>query len=163
MRYVVLLLIVCATLALGANIAAEAAQDGGAAPVVHEPPADETIEVGATDTPAPPDIEGDPIGSIEAFVDAVKAGNWKMVGSLALALIMLVLGRVRDKVKWFAGDRGGAVLVMVLGLLGGFSAALAAGADLDWRLALGVVGVVWTGVGGVTWLKRLIWPKDAEA
>lgn len=167
MQKVIVLLIVCALIALGAQLVAAQNFDAGVPAVVHQPPADETIEVGAPTPDAQPDgvpdIEGDPLGSIEAFVDAVKAGNWKMVGALALALIMLVLAKVRDKVKWFSGDRGGATLVMLLGLAGGFSAALAAGADIDWRLVLGIVGVVWTGVGGVTWVKRLIWPKDNPA
>lgn len=158
MRLVLALLILCTLLALGAQVAAAQPEDGTAVP-----------EATATDAPsdsqpaAPPDIEGDPIGSIEQFVLAIKSGNWKMVGSLALALVMLVLVKLRDRIKWFAGDRGGAVLVMVLGLLGGFAAALHAGATVDWKLVLGIVGTVWTAVGGVQWVKRLIWPQDKVA
>jgi hypothetical protein len=167
MRAILVLLIACALMALAAQVAAAEEFDAGAVAITHEPPADETIELGAGEAPAEipgvPDIEGDPIGSVEQFVSAIKAGNWKMVGSLALALIMVLLAKARKKVKWFSGDRGGAILVMLLGLLGGFSAALASGDGIDWKLAVGVIGLVWTGVGGVTWLKRVIWPKDAEA
>lgn len=151
MRLVLILLIACTLLALGAQMVS--AQPAEAGPTTATTPTD-------TAQPAPPDIEGDPIGSIQRFVDAIKAGNWKLVGSLALALIMLVLTRVRSKITWFAGDRGGAVLVMLLGLLGGFAAALQAGSAFDWRLVLGIVVAVWTAVGGVQWVKRVIWPKD---
>jgi hypothetical protein len=154
MRTILVLLICCTLLALGAQIAAADELDAGVV----------AVEV-ATDTPAAtvPDIEGDPVGSIDVFVTAVRTGNWKMVGSIAIALIMLILGKVRGKVKFFAGDRGGSILVMILGLLGGLSAALAAGADIDWRLVVGIVATVWTAVGGVNWAKRIIWPKDEPA
>jgi hypothetical protein len=155
MRLVILTLIALSFVALFAQVAAAEDLDAGA-------------EVAATtdttpDTPAPtpPDIEEDPIGSIQLFIESIKTGNWRMVGSLALVLIMLILSKVRDKIKFFSGDRGGAVLVMLLGLLGGFSAALAADATFDWKLVLGIVGTVWTGVGGWTWFKRLVDPQES--
>jgi len=115
----------------------------------------------ATPAPGPSiDIESDPIGSVSRFVSAIKSGNWKLVGAMALALLMLVLAKTRDRVKWFKGDRGGAVLVSVLGLAGGFSAALSTGTAIDWKLVLGIFATTWTAVGGVTWFKRIIWPKD---
>lgn len=147
-----LLVVVCLWIATVSAMRYAYADDAG--PAVTEV-ADTT-----PDTTSGVDIEGDPVGSIQKFVEAVRAGNWKLVGSLALALIMLVLSKVRDKITWFSGDRGGAILVMILGLAGGFSAALGADAPIDWKLALGIVGATWTAVGGYTWAKRLIWPKD---
>lgn len=171
-----LLLVVMMALAMVALVAtAAAAADAGTADAaVSTVSAPEVSAVSAEPTPpAPadsavsepaevPDLEADPFGSIEKFVDAVRAGNWKLVGAMALALLMLVLAKVRNKVKWFRGDRGGAVLVAVLGLAGGFSAALAAEAPIDWKLVAGIFVTTWTAVGGYTWVKRLIWPKNDE-
>lgn len=109
------------------------------------------------------DFESDPFGSLSAFVAAIKLGNWKLVAGIALAGVMMVLSKVRDKIKWFKGDRGGAVLVMVLSLAGALSTGLMAGAAFDLKMVLGAIGVAWTAVGGYTWLKRLIWPQDQEA
>jgi hypothetical protein len=157
MRYLLVLLIACTLFALGAQIAAAQPEaDAGPAPAASSG----TTDVVEAQPAAPPDIESDPFGSIEKFVDAVKTGNWKMVGALALALIMLILAKVRDKVAFFRGDRGGAILAMLLGLAGGLSAALAANAPIDWKLLLGIVSMTWTAVGGYSWIKRLVWPKD---
>lgn len=151
------------------------AEDAGAAPapvttdIATAPAIDAGIAPAAPAAPVvpghseakPPDVSADPFGSIEMLVNAFKAGNWKMAGAIVLALLMFVLAKSRSKVKWFKGDRGGAILVMALGLAGGFSAALAAdGVSIDWRVALGIVGTVWMAVGGVSWCKRIIWPKD---
>lgn len=145
------------TMALAADAGAATVAVQDAAPAATPEPAPDPVPAEAT----APDLEGDPVGALTSFIDAIKARNWAMVASLVLALAMLVLVKVRDKIKWFKGDRGGALLVMLLGLLGGFSTALAApGATIDWRLVVGVVMAVWTAVGGVQWSKRVIWPKD---
>lgn len=104
--------------------------------------------------------EADPLGTAGDLVSAVREGNWRLVASLALALLMFGLSKVRDKIKWFKGDRGGAVLVGILGLAGAVATALAGDGPLDWKLLLGALGVTWTAVGGYTWVKRLIWPAD---
>jgi len=95
------------------------------------------------------------------LADAVKKGQWRMVIAMVLSFALVLLGKFRDKVKWFKGDRGGAVLALMLSLGGAAALALASDATLDLRLALGALGVTWTAVGGYTWVKRLIWPKDA--
>lgn len=111
-----------------------------------------------------PSIEADPIGTVETLVKSIREGNWRLVAALALGLLMLGLAKAREwgpVAKLFSGDRGGAILVAVLALGGALSAALLSSASLDWKLFVGALGVAWTAVGGYTWAKRLIWPKDA--
>jgi len=130
-----------------------------AVPSVH-PGAEAVVATGAQ-TPAAK-VEADPAGSARELVAAIRGGNWRYVAALALAFMMFLLSRVRDKVKWFKGDRGGAILVGILAVAGALSTALASSGPIDWRLLLGAAGVMWTAVGGYTWLKRLIWPADKK-
>lgn len=109
-----------------------------------------------------PEPSGDFVETLFQIVNDARAGNWRLVAAGVLALLMLALGKLRDKIKWFRGDRGGAVLVMLLSLSGALSTALFSSAELDLRLFLGAAGIAWTAVGGYTWLKKLLWPGDAE-
>ena len=115
----------------------------------------------AESSPAPAS-EADPVGILFQIINDVRTGNWRLVAAGGLALLMLVLTKLRDKVRWFKGDRGGAVLVMLLSLGGALSTALFSSAELDLKLFLGAAGIAWTAVGGYTWLKKLLWPGDAE-
>lgn len=119
-------------------------------------------------TPATPVVdpvaaaEVDPLGTVDKIVSAVRAGEWRFVASLLLALLMVALSRIREigpAKKFFSGDRGGAILVGILAVSGALASALATDARLDWRLFLGAAGVMWTAVGGYTWFKRIVWPK----
>ena len=140
-----------ATMDAGAVEAPAATEEAPAAPEVEEAPAEPTPVEKA---------EEDPLGEAAEVVNAIKSGNWRMAAAGLLAFLMLGLGKVRHKVKWFDGDRGGAVLVGILGFGGALSTALASGVALDLQLFIGAFGVVFTAVGGYTWLKRLIWPQD---
>jgi hypothetical protein len=143
----------------GAAIDAQAAtEEAPAAPEAEEAPAEDTKPEPA----AEPEV--DALDTAGEVVADVKDGDWRHAVAGLLALVMLGLGKVRGKVKFFDGDRGGAILVGVMGLAGALSTALYSSAALDWRLFAGAFGVVFTAVGGYTWVKRLIWPKDkAEA
>lgn len=105
-------------------------------------------------------VKDDPGGVVVELIDAIKGGKWRMVAALVLALLMLGLGKIRGKIKWFSGSRGGRVLVMMLAMLGAVSAALATDAKIDWRLFVGAAGVAWMAAGGWDWFKGLIWPND---
>lgn len=102
----------------------------------------------------------DPVSLTTDIVNDVRAGDWRHAVAGLLALIMFILGKFREDLPLFSGDRGGAILVGLLGFGGGISTWLLSDAALDWRLFLGSQFVVFSAVGGVTWLKRLFWPKD---
>jgi len=165
MRQTILISLILATgITLAAVGAASGAEDAGTGtgpvPAWVGEAEDTATTTASVETPAPPTVEEDPMGAVERLIGHVRAGEWRMVAALILAFVMLALAKVRDRIRWFKGDRGGAVLVMLLALGGALSAALATDAAVDWRLFLGAVGVAWTAAGGFTWFKRLIWPKD---
>lgn len=137
-----------------------AVEDAGpyrtAAPVATPAPAKD-----AEDATANPADAGMP-GSFESAIRAVKDGDWRLVSAFVLAGLMVALRRSRDRVAWFRGDRGGAVLVMLLSVFGALSTSLAAGVAVDAKLFLSAAMIAWTAVGGYTWLRRLIWPKHSD-
>lgn len=104
--------------------------------------------------------ERDPLGTGARIVRDIRAGNWRMAAAGLLALLMLLLGKVRARIPWFAGDRGGAILVGVLGLGGALSSALATSTPIGPELLVGALGVTWTAVGGYSWIRRLLKPAD---
>lgn len=115
----------------------------------------------AQDASTPMDkAEEDPLGTASQMVKDIRSGNWRMVAASALALLMLLLMRFRDKIKWFGTDRGAASLVMLLSLGGGFSTSLAAGLPIDFSLVASIVGTAWMAAGGYHWFRSMFWPKD---
>ncbi len=108
--------------------------------------------------PAEPTWPGGP----SEFVTAFRSGDWRLVAAFALIALMIGLRRIRDHVPWFKGDRGGAIMVMALSMAGAFSTSLATGAPVDLKMALSAAAIAWTAVGGYTWLKKLVWPSDAD-
>lgn len=102
-------------------------------------------------------------GTVDDFARAVRAGNWRLVAAFAIAGAMFGLRKARDRVAWLRGDRGGALLVMLLALGGTLAVTLAGKAPVNAQLFLTALAVTWTAVGGYTWLKRLIWPADKPA
>lgn len=150
--------------------AQDATHDAGAATAAAPTPTPGTVaDPGATAAGEPAFAEptpaekakADPVGTAAQVVKDIKSGNWRMVAAGVLALLMLLAAKARSQWKWFRGKRGGAVLVLVLGLAGSFSAALATSSPLDLSLFVGALGVTWTAVGGYTHIRRIIWPSDA--
>lgn len=141
--------------------AAPAALDVTIAPTTAKPgdKPDKPTEATKALTPAEA-AEEDPVGTAAEVVNDIRAGNWREAVVGLLALLMFGLVRVRDKIKIFKGDRGGAALVMVLAVVGSLTVALATEAPLDWRLFLGAATAAWTAAGAVGWFKRIIWPKE---
>lgn len=132
-------------------IAPDAAISSEAAPVATAPVAPAAVAL-----PAPDDI----VGIVGKVVQSAKEGNWKLVTALLLTLAMAALNRVRGKVKFLSGDRGGAIAVMALGFLGAIATALAADMAFDLKLMWGAFSTSLLAAGGYNWFKRLVWPED---
>lgn len=139
-------------LALLCILTTEALADGSGGPPIF---VDETGNVvPAAGTPA-----ADPVGTVRSIIAAIPTGGWRLIISGGLALLMV--GGIRLRVRLFGTtDRGKAIAVMSLALLGVFSAALATSTPLSTGLVWGSLGVAFTAVGARQWLSRLLWPAD---
>lgn len=144
--------------------------DAGPPSAVVEPVALVTSDIATTPesapvtapAPVPPPTKG--AGSLVGDVyNAVKGGQWRLAAAGVLALLMLALAKVREK-SWspFKGDRGGAVLVLLLALAGAFGTALASSAPIGLDLIVGALGTAVAAAGGYAIVRRLIWPKAAR-
>lgn len=151
-------LMVVLMLVLGISFVGNALADAGPDAVA--------VSMDAAPSEAPADAaEADPAEMFAGLVKAAKAGDWRLVAAFLLSLLVWAATKsgVRDKIRWFKGDRGGAVLVGSLALAGAVSTALMSDAPMDAKLFVNAVVVMLTAVGGFTWLKRLLFPKDKKA
>lgn len=135
-----------------------AAPGSGSADVVIVVDVDKGTVTPGAGTPAAK-VQADPIGTAKTALDDARAGHWRLLFASILAAIM-VLG-----IKFAPGlfgktDRGKAIMVMVLAVLGTLSAALAASSALSLSLISGAVVLAFTAVGGRAWISRLLWPAD---
>lgn len=133
--------------------------------------APEALDAGASKAPdagveviapgeLPDEIEKDPVEVATRIVGDIKSGNWRMVAAGVLVLIMLGVARFRDKIKFFRGDRGGAVLVALVSLAGALVTSLYAGVSIDLAMVIAAFGTTWTAVGSRDWLRTVINPPD---
>lgn len=109
-------------------------------------------------TPAAPGLD-----TVPEVVSAARAGKWLLAIGLALSLLVAALKWVAKQsgFTWFHTDRGGAVLVGLISLLGALSTAwVGPGAKLDGATFAAALAVTWTACGGYTWVKRIVWPSD---
>lgn len=106
------------------------------------------------------DPAADPGAFAKAVYDAFHARNWRLLGALLLVGLVWAARQAKRWVPWFGTDRGGAVLVLALGVLTGLSSALAAGAPFTGYLLLDCLTGSVIAAGGWVLVKRLIWPKD---
>lgn len=107
--------------------------------------------------------QAEPAGAAgQVFKDLLER-DWRQAASGFVWLTMGVLARFRGRIPWFRGDRGGALLLLLVALLGGAGTALAAEASIlsAWFL----LGSLWTAVGAAglhAITTRLLWPKDGK-
>lgn len=163
--------LIAALLAAGPAVAT-AAPDAGTAPATAQldagpPPADTppvVVDPAAgtvTPTVGTPAAEATahPGGTAEQMLRDVKGGNWRM--AIAGALALLMVAGVRWGGRLFgATDRGKAIAVMLLAMLGTLSASLATSTPLSAGVFTGAVALAFTAVGGRKWLSSILWPRD---
>jgi len=140
-----------------AVVVAETHLDPGTRPAVAPPTEPVTTTTTVTTTTSPPT---DPVDTVRDVVAGVRTGNWRMAGGALVALLMLGLKTARDKTRWFSGDRGGALLVLLLSFLGSLGAALGTDLPVDLRMLMGALGVAVTAAGGYSVVKGLFFSAD---
>lgn len=104
-----------------------------------------------------PDVDG----TVDQVVKAASAGQWLLAVAGVLTLVMFALRNWRERIKIFRGDRGGALLVILLSVLGSVSTFLASGNGFSFSAIAGALAVAFTSAGGYTTLRRIIWPQDS--
>lgn len=117
--------------------------------------------------PAPvPELQGvdDAAQTIVKAIGYGKAKDWRALGA---AIIMLVVFGIRQGlgryVAWFKTDRGGALMALLIGVLGTVASYLAAGGGWKWSILVDGVMAAFTAAGGFSVIKKLIAPSDAPA
>jgi hypothetical protein len=117
----------------------------------------------ATTTAAPIDPGTDPGGFLSQIATAIGSRNWVLVAALAVLGVVWALRTWGARwVPWFGTDRGGAVLVLSMGILGAVSAELAAGKPPTLAVVVGGLSLGFTAAGGWSVVRRLAGKSDAQ-
>ena len=131
-------------------------------------PAEAPLDAGApaaapTATPQPV-VEKAPTDLLGEVIQGARGGHWRMVGAAALSLLMFGFNWARKNVGWMkkklAGDRAGAISLLVMALAGGLLLTLRSDAPLDFKT---LTTALWTAAeaAGVFTLVKKIWkPAD---
>lgn len=110
-----------------------------------------------------PDPSADAGGFLSFLLSAVVGRNWILLAAAVCVGLTYLLRTFGAKwVPFFATDRGGAVLVLVIGMLGGIGSALAEGKPW-WAAILGGLGLAATSAGAFVIPKKLVAPTPAPA
>lgn len=133
----------------------------------------EVVDAGAVDTDAGVADAGiklvdgtnvDVVGIVQKAREAGHDKNWSILFIIAASIVVLT-SAVRKVggmfIPFLKTDRGGALLVLILGVSGGLVNALAAGATVTLDTVIAGMGVGFMSAGGFTVLKKLLFPSDA--
>lgn len=121
--------------------AGPARADAGPAPVAGLPPV--TLE--------------DPGAFVEAIVDSAKAGNWRALAALGLVLVIWAVRRYGTRWwDWLGTDKGGAALVLVIGILSQLAVVIFGKDPLGWKTIVNGIVLGFTAAGGWTVMKKLL-------
>jgi hypothetical protein len=130
-------------------------------------PADADVDNGYGTSPsrslAGVSVEEDPVGFVTGLYEAGRSKDYRAVAAALLLAAVYVLRRWGA--KWLAPlgtDRGGALTVLLVGVLGAFSTALTAGKPLGLSLVYDGLMMGLTAAGGWVVVKRIVSPKDGK-
>lgn len=105
----------------------------------------------------PPDLTQDPGGFLNALYDAIKTKNLRVVVACGIVALVFVTRRWGSRwVPWFKTGRGGAVLVISVGVLGGVVTALGSSSPLGFQMLIDGAVMGFTAAGGWTVIKHLL-------
>lgn len=105
-----------------------------------------------------------PTGILQMLLDAVKSGQWLLVGSLGLVVLVWALRQFGGKwMPFLKTDRGGALLAVASGLCTYTATALISGAAFSLQMLLAGLEMGVTAAGGYAILKKLFFPSDQKS
>lgn len=102
---------------------------------------------------------------LKQLLAAFNQRNWYLVGVLVIIAVIGGIRKLASRVsflKFFNTDRGGAILALAMGLVGGV-AADAIGGSFHLRAVLDGIVLGFTSAGGYVTVKKLVWPNDITA
>jgi len=141
----------------GENQPTESAGDAVAVPV-----ADTATE---PDLGTPPNAETiDPLGVGGKLIQDITTGNWRHAAAGVLLLVMFGVNWFRKSkaTGFWASDRGGATLLLLLATAGGLVTALFSSSPLSAKLVAGGVTVAFEAGGVFLVFKKLLFPSDLQ-
>jgi hypothetical protein len=96
-------------------------------------------------------------GLAELAIGAAKTGNWALLLSLALGIVVFLVRKfVGPKVPFLQTQLGGALLTLVGSFGAAITETLAKGTGFGWETALAALKVAFTAAGGWTLIKHLL-------
>lgn len=113
-------------------------------------------------------MAADPTTTSELFdqaVSAAKVGDWRVLaGVICIGLVWLArwgVGKIPGKVgAWFNTDRGGAVMALIVGVLGSVAHMLSSKDPFSMKFIMDGAVMAVTAAGGFTVFNKLFKPSD---
>jgi len=147
------LFIIAAILVACGLYSAQALADAG--PVA----ADAAVNVSAANV----DVGADPVGFFKSTYDAAKSGQWWMLVSLIVIGLVWAARKWAKKIDFFTTDRGGALLAISVGILGGMAHGILADGTPTLAMLTESIKVTVGAIGGYAGLKKVLFPSDKAA
>jgi hypothetical protein len=121
-------------------------------------------EVAAVVTPAAVPLADDPYKLIEQLAQAAQASNWLLVVPLGLILLVYVFRKlIAPKVPFFATNRGGAVLSLVVAVLTAFlSAVVVPGPHSVMSIIVASVTALVSNQLLFSWINKIVSPEGKD-
>ena len=105
-----------------------------------------------------PGADVDPNALVPQLIGAIQGRNWIVVVCLVTILVVWLARKL--PIPFLKTDRGGAILVMALGIATALLAALAGGAPMTLSLIIGSVVSAVTAAGGFNVFNKIFFPSD---
>lgn len=110
--------------------------------------------------------EVNPVDTATQIVNDMRSGDWRHAIAGMLTLLMFIWNWARKNVSWLsgklAGDRAGALSVLVIAVVGSLAMTLGGDAPLDYKTLLAGLWTAVESAGIFTLLKRIFMPPDKK-
>ncbi len=98
---------------------------------------------------------------VSKAVGAGSARDWRALGAALILLVVFLMRKVVGRyVKFFNTDRGGAVMALVVGVLGTVASLVSASGKFSVGMLMDGLMAAFTAAGGYATLKKLFSPSD---